>query len=128
MAHQMTKAIFTLVAVLAVAAPAFAQIFTGRIDVRVTDSSGAALPGVAVEVSGPQRQTATADKLGQAHLLNLASGTYQLKASLQGFSDYLNRALPVSAGRTIPLEIALGIQGVQVQVQVSHDLPIIEPN
>ena len=124
----MKKATLVLAAVLGMIAPASAQVFTGRIDVTVTDSSGAVLPGVTVEVSGPQTQTAVTDTQGQAHLLNLASGTYQLKASLQGFADYLNRSLPVSAGSAIPLKIALGVQGVQEQVQVSADVPIIEPS
>ena len=123
----MKKGILVLAAVLSVAAPALAQVFTGRIDVTVTDSSGAVLPGVTVVVSGPQSQTAVTDTQGQVHLLNLASGTYQLRASLQGFADYLNRSLPVSAGSAIPLRITLGVQGVQEQVQVSADVPIIEP-
>jgi hypothetical protein len=123
----MKKAILMLAAVLVVA-PVHAQVFTGRIDVTVTDSSGAVLPGVTVEVTGPQTQSAVTDTQGQVHLLNLASGAYQLKASLQGFADYLNRSLPVSAGSAIPLKITLGVQGVQEQVQVSADVPIIEPN
>ena len=123
----LARAAWALAAVLS-AGSASAQVFTGRIDVTVTDTTGAVLPGVTVEVSGPQTQNAVSDAQGQAHLLNLASGTYQVKASLQGFADYLNRSIPVSAGSAIPLRITLGVQGVTEQVQVAAETPIIEPS
>ena len=78
------------VAVLAVAAPAAAQVFTGRIDVTVEDDSGARLPGVAVEVDGPETHTQTSDATGQAHFLNLAVGTYAVKLTLAGFAGSRN--------------------------------------
>ena len=124
----LVRAVWVLAALLCAAAPASAQIFTGRVDVTVTDSTGAVLPGVTIEATGPQTQNAVTDAQGQAHLLNLPSGTYQIKASLQGFASYLHRAMPVSAGSAIPLRITLGVQGVAEQVQVAAEVPIIEPN
>ncbi len=119
---------WVLAAMLCVAATANAQVFTGRIDVTAQDSTGAVLPGVTVDISGPQKQTAVTDAQGQVHFLNLPAGTYQVKASLQGFADYLNRTLPVSAGSAVPLRITLGVQGVSEQVQVSGEAPILDPN
>ena len=49
----------TLVALCA--APSAAQVYTGRIDATVTDSTGAVLPGVTVDISGPQNRTAVTD-------------------------------------------------------------------
>jgi hypothetical protein len=123
----LARAACVLAAALSLAVPAYAQVFTGRIDVTVSDSTGAVLPGVTVEVRGPQNQTAVTDARGEVHLLNLVSGTYQVKASLQGFADYLNRTVPVSAGSAVPLRITLGVQGVAEQVQVAAETPIIEP-
>src|SRR5919112_5119033 len=69
----------TLVWVLAAFAwtanPASAQVFTGRIDVTVQDGTGAVLPGVTVEVSGPQNESTATDPQGDAHFLNLPPGT-----------------------------------------------------
>ena len=48
-----------------------AQVSTGRIDAAVADSTGAVLPGVTVDISGPQNQSAVTDALGEAHFLNL---------------------------------------------------------
>src|SRR5688572_24275303 len=99
-----------LVAMLCVAATANAQVFTGRIDVTVQDSTGAVLPGVTVDISGPLKQSVVTDTQGQARLLNLPAGTYELKASLQGFADYLNRTVLVGAGSVVPLRVTLGVQ------------------
>jgi hypothetical protein len=134
-ANQMTNsqrmwragAAAVLAAVVCAAAPVNAQVFTGRIDVTVTDSTGAVLPGVTVEVTGPQNQNTITDAHGEAHLLNLPAGTYQVKASLQGFANYLNRSVPVGAGSVVPLRVTLGVQGVSEQVQVSGEVPIVEP-
>jgi hypothetical protein len=54
------------------AMPAAAQVFTGRIDIAVVDSTGAVLPGVMVELSGDQMATAVTDARGEARFLNLA--------------------------------------------------------
>jgi hypothetical protein len=124
----LARVVCALAAISWIAAPASAQVFTGRIDVTILDSTGAVLPGVTVEATGPQNQTAVSDQEGQVHLLNLPPGTYQVKASLPGFADYLNRSVPVGAGSVIPLRVTLGVQGVTEQVQVSGDTPVVEPN
>jgi len=82
---------------------------------------------VTVEATGPQSQNTVTDAKGEAHLLNLPAGTYQVKASISGFADYLNRGVPVGAGSVIPLRVTLGVQGVSEQVQVSADVPVVEP-
>jgi hypothetical protein len=123
---RMIKSILAAV-FCAVAATAGAQVFTGRIDVTVRDSTGAVLPGVTVAVTGPQNQNTVTDSLGEAHFLNLPAGSYEVRASLQGFSDYLNRSVPVSAGAAVPLRVSLNVQGVTEQVQVAAETPIIEP-
>ena len=58
-------------AVALVAVDAAAQVFTGRVEVTVTDSTGAVLPGVAVEVTGPQNRSAVTDANGAAVFLGL---------------------------------------------------------
>src|SRR5688500_870814 len=63
-------------AIVAMAVPASAQVYTGRIDVTVADATGAILPGVTVDISGPQNQTAVTDEKGEAHILSLQTGDY----------------------------------------------------
>ncbi len=107
-------------------APAAAQVFTGRIDVTVTDSTGAVLPGATISVSGPQNRTTETDTKGEAHFLNLAPGTYAVTATLSGFNEYRNTNVPVGAGTAVPLKISLAIGGVAQQVQVTAETPVID--
>ncbi|MEO6235837.1 MAG: carboxypeptidase regulatory-like domain-containing protein [Vicinamibacterales bacterium] len=111
---------------LAIATPSAGQVSTGRIDATVADSTGAVLPGVMVDIKGPQAQSAVTDTLGEAHFLNLAPGTYTVTAKLSGFSDYLNKSIAVNTGSSVPLKIALGVAGVATQVQVTSDAPIVD--
>lgn len=111
---------------LAMAAPASAQVFTGRIELTVVDASGAVIPSVVVELTGPQNSTATTAQEGVARFLNLPPGTYRVKASLQGFQDYVNDYVPVAAGGTMELKATLRVSGVQEQVQVTAESPVID--
>ncbi|HWT45383.1 MAG TPA: TonB-dependent receptor, partial [Vicinamibacterales bacterium] len=125
--HRRRVLAWACAAMVCAAAPAGAQVFTGRIDVTTQDQSGAVLPGVTIDLSGPQSQSATTDAQGQAHFLNLPAGTYQVKAALPGFADYLNRSVPVTAGGVVPLRVTMGIGGVTEQVQVAAEVPVLEP-
>jgi carboxypeptidase family protein/TonB-dependent receptor-like protein len=111
---------------LAIATPSAAQVSTGRIDATLADSSGAVLPGVTVDISGPQSQSAVTDTLGEAHFLNLSPGTYTVRAKLSGFSDYLNKNIAVGTGGSVPLKIALSVAGVSTQVNVSSEAPVVD--
>ena len=70
------------IALLALAMPGAAQQFTGRIDLKIIDSTGGVLPGVTVELSGQEQHTAVTDASGEAHFLNLSPGTYRVTAKL----------------------------------------------
>jgi hypothetical protein len=117
---------WTLAALLCVSTSATAQVFTGRIDVTVQDSTGALLPGVTVDITGPQNESSVTDAIGEAHFLNLPPGTYQVKATLQGFAEFLNRAVPVGAGVTVPLRVTLAVAGVAEQVNVAAETPVVD--
>src|SRR5260221_595377 len=124
-ARLMVAAAFAVMA-LAIATPSAAQVSTGRIDASLADSTGAVLPGVTVDINGPQSHTAVTDALGEAHFLNLAPGTYTVSAKLSGFSDYLNKNIVVGTGASVPLKIALSVAGVATQVQVTADTPTVD--
>jgi hypothetical protein len=125
MARLMVSSAFALLA-LAIATPSAAQVSTGRIDASVADSTGAVLPGVTVDISGPESHSGVTDPLGEVHFLNLAPGTYTLGAKLSGFSDYLNKSVVVGTGASVPLKIALSVAGVSTQVQVTSEAPVVD--
>lgn len=127
MRFRMARRMMWCAALLAVcAAPSSAQVSTGRIDASVADSTGAVLPGVTVEISGPQRQSSVTDSLGEAHFLNLSPGTYTVSAKLAGFGDYLNKSIAVATGASVPLKIALSVAGVATQVEVTSQSPVVD--
>src|SRR5262245_48866084 len=93
----------TAALVLGVASTAAAQIFTGRIDVAIEDSTGGRLPGVNVDITGPTSQTLVTDAQGEAHFLNLPVGVYTVKATISGFNPFTNSNVQVATGAATPL-------------------------
>jgi hypothetical protein len=121
-----TFGVAALLAVVGFATSASAQVFTGRIDVTVEDSTGGRLPGVSVDLTGPTNQTQVSDSQGQAHFLGLPVGTYTIKASLSGFNTYSNDQVVVATGAATPLAVRLGVAGTQETVNVTAATPIID--
>jgi hypothetical protein len=111
---------------LGLASAASGQVFTGRIDVTVVDSTGGVLPGVNVDITGPVNQTQVTDTLGQAHFLNLAVGTYNLTANISGFNPYTNRSVQVAAGAATPVAVKLAVAGTTETVNVTAATPVID--
>ncbi|MEX2661435.1 MAG: carboxypeptidase regulatory-like domain-containing protein [Vicinamibacterales bacterium] len=114
-------------ALMAFATPLSAQVYTGRVNIVVADSTGAILPGVVIELTGPQNASAVTDTRGEANILNLAPGTYAVTAKLTGFGDYNNKNVPVVAGASVPLRITLSVGGVAQTIDVSAESPVIDP-
>src|SRR5512145_2956023 len=72
------------------AAPAFAQGAAASIIGKVTDQTGAVLPGVTVTATSPALQvpqvSAVTNELGEYRLAPLPIGTFEVSFDLQGFS------------------------------------------
>ena len=109
-----------------VASNASAQVFTGRIDVTVEDSTGGRLPGVNVDLTGPVTQSQVTDAQGQAHFLSLTVGTYTVKTNLSGFNPYTNNDVVVAAGAATPVMVRLAVAGTAETVNVTAATPIID--
>ncbi|HZR24970.1 MAG TPA: TonB-dependent receptor [Vicinamibacterales bacterium] len=117
----------TVIALLLLAAtPAYAQVFTGRIDVTIEDSTGGRLPGVSVDVTGPVNASLVTDAQGEAHFLNLPVGTYSVKGSIQGFNPYANSQVVVATGAATPLLVRLAVAGTSETVTVTAATPTID--
>ena len=76
----------TLLIVLALAAPAWAQETRGAIEGVIKDTSGAVLPGATVEAKSAMGVVSTtADETGAYRFPALSPGRYKIVATLQGF-------------------------------------------
>src|SRR5262245_25367537 len=82
--------------------PVFAQVNTGDIVGRITDTSGAVLPGVTVAVenvnTGASRTQVTSET-GDYTFTLLPIGTYTVKMELQGFTTQTARVTLASGDR-----------------------------
>ena len=114
-------------ALLLVALPVSAQD-RGRIDLSVVDSTGAVLPGASVMITGPENRSNIFTGLeGDAHMLRLPVGIYEVTVSLQGFGDYVGSEVQVQAASSTPLTATLGVGRVAEVVTVSGAAPVIDP-
>ena len=115
-------------ALVLLASSAAAQVDVGRIDLFVRDATGAVAPGAAVAITGPvDRSEVFTDVQGEAHLLRLPVGTYEVRVSLPGFRTFVDTAVPVRAAASTPLAATLSIGGIDETVTVTGTAPIIDP-
>jgi Ca-activated chloride channel family protein len=111
------RALALLLLVCLVAAVAAAQE-RGTISGKVTDASGAALPGVTVTLSGPDKRSSFTDRLGQFAFVGVLPGNYQLIAELPGFTS-VRQTLTLAAGRTELRSISLTTATLSESVTVA---------
>jgi hypothetical protein len=112
--------------VLALAAPARAQVFTGRVDVTIEDSTTARIPGATIDLTGPVSQTHVADVQGQTHFLNLPVGIYAVKVSLAGFTPSTHSNVEVLSGASTPLVVLMAVAGAPETVNVTAISPAVD--
>jgi hypothetical protein len=108
---------------------AWAQLATAELNGRVTDTSGAVLPGATVTVTqtatGVERTVVT-DETGSYVISNLPTGPYRLEVSLQGFRSYVQTGLVLQVGATPTVNAALEIGSIEESVTVEAAAPIVD--
>src|SRR5215510_2916541 len=131
--HKMTRVLrhvctFALLFALTTAA-AWAQVATAELNGRVTDASGAVLPGATVTAT----QTATGlvrsvvtDGNGAYLISNLPTGPYRLEVSLQGFRAYVQTGIVLQVGATPTINAALELGSLEESVTVEAAAPIVD--
>src|ERR1041384_377128 len=102
----------------------FAQTSTtGSIEGSVTDSTGAAVPGIAERVTSPNlisAQTATTDEGGRYKILNLPPGKYAVTVEAEkGFAKFERSDVEVNLSRASAVEISLQPAGAQASVTIT---------
>ena len=106
----------------------FAQA-TAQLGGRVTDESGAVLPGVTVTVTqtdtGLTRDVVT-DEAGSYVIPNLPTGPYRLEASLQGFRTYSQTGIVLQVGATPTINVVLAVGNLAETVSVVGEAPLVD--
>ena len=114
---------------LLTSAVAWAQLSTAQLSGRVTDPSGAVLPGVSVTVTqtetGFTRRDLT-DENGSYVLPNLPTGPYRLEVSLQGFRSYVQTGLVLQVAASPVINAVLEIGEVAETITVVGGTPLVD--
>lgn len=113
---------------LLVCSPSAAQQ-RGSIAGRIVDAGGLPLPGATVTVTeqntGFTRTVVTAET-GAYSVPNLEPGLYTITVEMSGFASIKQPDLRLTSGLNIPHDVKMQIAGVQEQVTVTGQSPLIE--
>jgi hypothetical protein len=120
------RAIVLLVvaAVLVTASATVAQETRGKITGRVTDTSGAVIPGATVTVTDTARGTSNTSVTNEQGLFQvnyLVAGTYKVLVELQGFKKYVQDNVQVQMAENKVINAALEVGTMQESVNVVAD-------
>lgn len=125
---SLEKFTLCLLAVLLVTPAALAQNVTGTIVGTVTDASGAVVSsaGLAVvnEGTGIEYKAATSET-GEYVVANLPSGSYSVKAELQGFKPSVTKGVRLLANRTARVDVSLEPGSLQQAIEVQASAPVV---
>jgi len=118
----MAKTITTILAVVILCTPAFAQLDRGTITGNVTDSSGAAVPSATVVIRNvgtnavyKTESTAT----GQYTMPNLPVGIYEVSVEMSGFKKFVSTKLDLRATDVLRVDAVLEVGSLSETVEVS---------
>jgi hypothetical protein len=122
-------ALLAVVGLLAGAASALAQVQTGEITGRVTDNTGAVLPGITVTLTGPallQALSASTSATGTYQFPQLPIGTYDVRFEGPGFRTVVRERVRVTLGFTAQIDQQLELSTLQEAVTVSGESPVVD--
>src|SRR5919201_1940472 len=108
---------------------AFAQQQTGEIFGKVTDQSGATLPGVTVTLTSRillQPLTAVTSESGTYQFPRLEIGTYTVRFELAGFKTVVREDVRVTVGFSAQINAQMGISTVQETITVTGESPVVD--
>jgi hypothetical protein len=120
--------VFGVAALLLSTAMAFAQA-TAELNGRVTDESGAVLPGATVTATqidiGVTRSVVTADN-GTYVMPNLPTGPYRLEVALQGFRTYVQTGIVLQVAAAPAINAVLSVGSLEETVSVEAAAPLVD--
>ena len=117
-----TKRLSLLLVATLLSIPLFiAHAAGGRIEGKITDPKGAAIPGAAVTVTNQvtkQDFTAVTDSQGRYKVEGLPAGTYSVRVAVKGFNEGRRDDVEVKDDATATIDVRLEIAPVEAQVKV----------
>jgi outer membrane receptor protein involved in Fe transport len=106
-----------------------AQTLYGSVTGNITDTSGAAVPGATVTITNADtglELSTVSDETGAYTVRNVPGGTYTLKASLQGFKEFVQTNIPVVVGGIVRINGKLEIGALTESVTVTSEAALLK--
>ncbi len=106
-----------------------AQIRTGNIRGKVTDTEGTALPGVSVTLSAPILApiTSITTEGGSFRFVSLSAGSeYTLTAELTGFKKQIKSGIIVTIGSESEINLVMEVGKLEEEVTVTAVTPVVD--
>ena len=126
--RRFVSGVSVVICLLITSGAAWAQA-TAQLNGRVTDESGAVLPGVTVTTTQTDTglvRTAVTDDTGSWLITNLPTGPYRLEVTLQGFRTYVQTGLVLQVGATPTINASLAVGNLEETVSVEAAAPIVD--
>src|ERR1700676_3353428 len=96
----------------------------------VKDTSGAVLPGVAVEAASQalieKNRTAVTDGTGQYRIIHLAPGTYTVTFALSGFNTVKREGIELMGAFVASVNVELKVGSVEESITVTAETPLVD--
>ncbi len=108
---------------------AAAQALYGSLTGTISDSTGAAVPGATVTITNQDtglELSGVTDGTGTYTIRNITGGTYTLKASLQGFKEFVQTDIPITAGSIVRINGRLEIGALSESITVTTEATILK--
>jgi hypothetical protein len=125
LAHTAVRILVVISLGLAVAPAINAQTTTGSVQGTVTDTSGAAIPGVQVTAQNVDTgisTSATSNYVGLYSIRFLPVGRYSIIALGKSFAEYKTNAFQLDINQIATINIAMQVQTATTKVEVQADV------
>ena len=122
------RAIVVALALLPCVPLGMAQTTQGQLNGRVSDASGAIIPGAEIEILNPATgvtQAIATNEVGQ-YVVFLPFGTYDLTVRAEGFGENIITGVLVTTASETTLDVELRLEAVAEQVSVSASIAQLE--
>ncbi len=124
MLRQRSIILFAILSTTVCAATAFAQTVTGSMEGRVTDQTGAVIPGAAVSIRNVetgQERSVTTNTEGFYRAPFLPLGLYRVTASSKGFANIIQENIQVTLNQTVVTDFSLNPAAAAAEVTIRVD-------
>jgi hypothetical protein len=106
-----------------------ASVSTSEIRGQITDPNGGAVAGAMITITEATKgttRTVKSDENGAYVIISLQPGIYNMKVEAGGFVIHNLTDIHLNVGQTANIPVALGVGGVQAEVNVAAGAEVVE--